>query len=418
MLAPRILHFAADQIFWDCGTLSACETLPDGLPHALDAEAAIDRHWRGRMQLTSSSESQKYNQPLVGINDDSIESFWRAAVLNYTSCNLTSQGDKSVAIWSVAKLVRDELNKERRDELEKEAYGGGLWQKALEEQLAWRMRDVAPEHEGRIPELQFRYPSWSWASVKGPVIAHDRLPMPRHYVVTDHQGESIAFKSVASNEDQEPVLERVPMAMCGYIGQGLLSYAVGKDAPSFHISGIHSEDTSSVFEVFLDEALPDGEVQHNLAFDFIMLAASASPPPGSRPAFSSRPSNSSSTSFPRPEDDSSENLVHSGIALLLTPLATYKARQNAAFRSLLQEVVERSPEKSWPDPAYGQGKSLVDRTADMRQLSATLRTALHLVNGNQVQGLYRRVGAIEFRGVEQHVWDKIVEGGLKKIWLD
>lgn len=91
MLSPRILHFAHDQIFWDCGTISACEILPSGLPIKLDYVASTDRHWRGRLQESSSLA----HAPLSGVNTDSLGGFWSSSVLNYTQCELTSQDDKS-----------------------------------------------------------------------------------------------------------------------------------------------------------------------------------------------------------------------------------------------------------------------------------------------------------------------------------
>ena len=180
MLAPRILHFARNQIFWDCGTISACEAIPCGLPQPLDTIAATDRHWRGRLQeITSLGRS-----PFSGANDDSMEEFWKSSVLKYTSCNLSKQKDKTKAIWSVAKIVRDALPNN-------EEYGGGMWEHALEEQLAWRVADV--KRSERMSELQLRNPSWSWASVKGAILAQHRGPFERLYIVKDHNGKPISF---------------------------------------------------------------------------------------------------------------------------------------------------------------------------------------------------------------------------------
>src|SRR4051812_36542717 len=123
MLSPRIIHFTRSQLFWDCSTLSACESLPHGLPFALSATAAADRHWRGRIQRRNTS--QKASESIV---EDSLEAFWKTVVLHYTSCKLTNQKNKTDAIWSVAKLVRDHL--ELPDE-----YGYGLWENMLHEQL-------------------------------------------------------------------------------------------------------------------------------------------------------------------------------------------------------------------------------------------------------------------------------------------
>src|SRR5262245_7470720 len=102
MLAPRILHFAEHQVFWDCPSISACESLPSGLPTPMDNAARPDRHWRSRLQ-----EPEGKHEPLAGASDDSLEDFWKTAINKYTSCALTMGKDKKIAMWGIAKLVRD-----------------------------------------------------------------------------------------------------------------------------------------------------------------------------------------------------------------------------------------------------------------------------------------------------------------------
>ncbi|KAF1968019.1 HET-domain-containing protein, partial [Bimuria novae-zelandiae CBS 107.79] len=387
MLAPRILHFAGSQIFWDCSTISACEVLPKGLPHAIDAGASIDRHWRGRMQIASTAAQSKYQQPLVGAYDDSIESFWSSALLNYTSCNLTDQGDKSVAIWSIAKLVRDVLD---------EKYGGGLWEHRLEEQLAWHVRDVARNHMSRLPELQHLHPSWSWVSLKGPIIAHGRLPKAREYVVTDHDGKAIAFKSHFEDNDKEPVLERVPLPMLGYVAQGTLATKAESQAFAVELSGLDQQKPGGSFDVFLDEALPPTSKKDPTSQPFIILASSVTSANESghyRPSQRMTPRLSGyAATRPTALGGPTAPTTYSGIALLLVPMSAYIARQKSTFKELLQEVVRRSPEQSWPDPPYGKGKSLVDQTRDMQKLVTTLGGALNYVKGKDGTSgqLYRR----------------------------
>ena len=63
-----------------------------------------------------------------------MEDFWKPAVKNYTSCNLTKQSDKRMAGWGIAKLVRDSLESG-------EEYSAGMWEHHLEEQLAWTVAD-------------------------------------------------------------------------------------------------------------------------------------------------------------------------------------------------------------------------------------------------------------------------------------
>lgn len=420
MLAPRILHFAGSQIFWDCSTLSACETFPHGLPHSLDAHASTDRHWRGRMQLASPDKSSD-EQPLIGEDDDSMETFWRAAVLSYTSCDLTNQGDKSIAIWSIAKLVRDILG---------ETYGGGLWEANLEEQLAWHVRDPAPVDLGRIHELQHLYPSWSWASIKGPVVAHNRLARARQYVVTNHTGDAIAFQSQYEGEKHEPKLLRLPMDMLGYVAEGTLAQISGSYCLNLDLPADDLHIPATCFNVFLDESPTDTSEFVQATYPFIVLAASATSADGTRPGLTSQQRSSGNSAWPRNQSDShvavprqqakSSPITYSGIGLLLEPVTAYKARQDVALGKLLREVVSRSPDRSWPDPPYGQGKSLVDRTTDVRLLVGTLRKTLRYVEeqGCQKDSLVRRVGAIQFRDIGERAWEAMTRDGKSKIWLD
>lgn len=113
-----------------------------------------------------------------------MEGFWSSAVLNYTRCDLTNQSDKSVAIWSIAKLVRDAWNDE---------YGAGHWAAALEEQLAWRVADAKASK--RDVHLQWKQPSWSWTSVKGTILLPERMAANRCYRVKGHDGHALAFKT-------------------------------------------------------------------------------------------------------------------------------------------------------------------------------------------------------------------------------
>ena len=171
------MHFSRHQVFWDCTEMSACETIPAGLPLPLDQQSAMDRHWRGRLQ-----ESTRGTMLLSGVNDDSLDDFWQRSVQSYTSLDLTKQSDKRMAIWGVAKRVRDMLD---------EDYVAGMWEGALEEQLAWR---VANYTAAERPEDLATNPTWSWASMKGTILASERSERRRRsYIVTNHTGEQISF---------------------------------------------------------------------------------------------------------------------------------------------------------------------------------------------------------------------------------
>jgi len=238
MLSPRLLHFTQNQIFWDCCTTSACETLPTGLPLPLDRLAATDRHWRGRLSFTKDGTSKTLSGP---IDNESSDGFWLSAVQYYTSCNLTNQGDKSVAIWSVAKILRD---------IFQESYAVGMWSNNLEEQLAWRVKNVKKSER---PWDLSSLPSWSWTSVKGSILPQHRITR-RTYRVKDPKGDAIAFnsKDPNGNRNQEPKLVGKALAMSGYVHDGSIE-AREKSQDKYAIKIKLDEHKYVLLDAFPDE---------------------------------------------------------------------------------------------------------------------------------------------------------------------
>lgn len=181
MLSPRILHFSRKQIFWECSTISACETLPLGLPKPVDTMSSMDRNWRLRLQKITAINRDS----IAGDADVSLDQFWKQAVRSYTKCDLTNQSDKILAIFGIAKLVGDDLGGEK--------FEAGMWQHSLHEQLAWRVVDCRTA--SRAEDLRHN-PTWSWASVKGEIELTDRSPNEkRFYVIRNHGGEFIGFEA-------------------------------------------------------------------------------------------------------------------------------------------------------------------------------------------------------------------------------
>jgi len=363
--------------------------------------------------MSSTSETGEPQAPLVGPNDDSLESFWKSALLNYTSCNLTSQTDKTVAIWSIAKIVRDALNEKDPDE----EYGGGMWRNGLHEQLAWRMKDSGVPGT-RIPELQIKRPSWSWASVKGPVIASDRLCPPRCYTVTDHEGQPellFEIEDYGDNRDGEPVLVTKPLAMAGFMGEGAIVHDHKAGTPRLEVSmsGNDQEsiapedDQTGTFEIFLDESPAGDQPASKKQYSFIIVAATATDADG---IYIQYPTTEG------PGTEKEQTATYSGTALLLISHKEYASQQEAKFQASVK-AVEQNPNA--PDPPYGQGKSLVAQMKEMRELVDLLREREKRDGlGVDVNRWYRRVGAVQFRGVGGKRWESIMRKGRTKILLD
>ncbi|CAI6333809.1 unnamed protein product [Periconia digitata] len=372
MLSPRLLHFTKSQIFWDCSTLSACEAIPKGLPHAVDRHAVVDRHWRGRLNETVDDPN---SPPLIGPNADSLENFWKTALLRYTKCNLTDQKDKRVAIWSVAKLVRDALQRKGPGE----EYGGGLWARNLHEQLAWRA--ASPFKNARLDKLQSGSPSWSWASVKGPIHVQDRLVNERDYVVESHQGEHIAFRVKTGSRDKEPELQGTgSIDMNCYLGRS----AIVKNNSFLTHRLTLGEEVSDTIHVFLDET-PELENLQSMECHFVILAASLD-----------RHHKITQTSY-------------SGIGLVLVSLDAYKMQQQAKLTAL--ETLR----------AEGQRTGVVDEELDNWYEACSVWNQELLARCESLdvsEPHFRRIGALQFSGMSANTWAQISDPGRSKFWLD
>lgn len=131
LLAPRTLHFAETQIYWQCESLCASEIYVDGLPYTTPLN--------GKSQLASTREK------------------WWTIVGEFTSRSLTHETeDKLVALSGIARRVA------MNDHLKDNEYLAGIWRHDLPFGLFWRSTSGGfPLHNG--------VPSWSWASISGNV---------------------------------------------------------------------------------------------------------------------------------------------------------------------------------------------------------------------------------------------------------
>ncbi|KAK0724522.1 heterokaryon incompatibility protein-domain-containing protein [Lasiosphaeris hirsuta] len=144
LLSPRVLHFDKDQLLWECNELVACERHPLGLSPPLPAAESprIFRIDAGR-------------SPTRSRNSD-IYKIWAPVIHAYSSCAITKDTDRLVALHGIATKVQSVLGCR---------YVSGLWERGLESQLAWNV--VKPKSAHRPAEHVA--PSWSWASVVGEV---------------------------------------------------------------------------------------------------------------------------------------------------------------------------------------------------------------------------------------------------------
>ena len=158
ILAPRVLHFAQSQIFWECNGSHesqgfwASEKFLAGLPFRF--------HRDDRRQI------------LQKMKDDDAKSWlpvWGSIVQAYTRRNLTKPEDKLVALSGLAEQMSRSLKSEHV------GYAAGLWEENLIYQLLWSTSGESVRSE------IYRGPSWSWASLEGPILPNLTFGEMSHY---------------------------------------------------------------------------------------------------------------------------------------------------------------------------------------------------------------------------------------------
>ncbi|KAI1660233.1 HET-domain-containing protein [Daldinia decipiens] len=216
-LTTRTIHFAKSQIFWECleeinresqtmsGSLASLESLramimrdADSVEGGKKAALEFTKLKEASLKETSQKETSlkshrrphdegrleriyKYRRNIVGyFKSRGVLKFdkpkeittelhpsprlvriyeeWTRIVEYYTSCRLTNESDRLIALSGIAKAFQETTG---------DTYLAGLWKDALVPCLAW--------HTGGFAGVQVRRneyaPSWSWASITGGMVS-------------------------------------------------------------------------------------------------------------------------------------------------------------------------------------------------------------------------------------------------------
>lgn len=133
------------------------EQLPVGLvDSAKDAEFSKPRSY-GLFDLASTCEGMRRPK----LHDPNAAVDWPILVRNYTTCKLTKQSDRLVAIAVSAKVLAS---------AGKDQYVAGIWTKTLPDALGWKVIEQPdPEYYIHDPATQYYAPSFSWAAAESEV---------------------------------------------------------------------------------------------------------------------------------------------------------------------------------------------------------------------------------------------------------
>ncbi|KAM7183702.1 hypothetical protein V8F33_013429 [Rhypophila sp. PSN 637] len=95
-IAPRVLYFDADQVYWRCLSLSANESFPRGYPFG----------GLSRMLMMSLDPEDHSDIPLSAAPELKGFRLWEGILQHYSGCDLTFATDNLVAISGLAKRLQ------------------------------------------------------------------------------------------------------------------------------------------------------------------------------------------------------------------------------------------------------------------------------------------------------------------------
>ncbi|KAF2130045.1 HET-domain-containing protein [Dothidotthia symphoricarpi CBS 119687] len=171
ILSPRILHFGK-ELFWECRQHSASETYPRGLSDYFDKNPS------SRFKIDNDI-CMRTTLPHALNNKHEWYAKWHSLVETYSATHFTNPNDKLIVLSGIAKQFAALTN---------DIYVAGLWHAVLELELLW-MTPTKTKHSDDVfkwarPVL-YRAPTWSWASIEGPVLLYQWVPKQILFEVQD-----------------------------------------------------------------------------------------------------------------------------------------------------------------------------------------------------------------------------------------
>lgn len=146
-LSSRVLHLCQDQIFFECIRCRRFES------EVLPAAGFDPNNEFNVFHMPSEAHEIRRGKPSATVHN--IFS-WYAIIEDYARRALTVPRDKLVAIAGLAKRAHRTLEG---------TYLAGLWSTQLHIGLTW----MVDQHASTSRAPEYRAPSWSWASMDGPI---------------------------------------------------------------------------------------------------------------------------------------------------------------------------------------------------------------------------------------------------------
>jgi len=158
-LSPRVLIYGREMMGWLCDSCTDTE-------HGGSFDHTEDPHpplLAPRLQLTNPHKMLGKEYDLYHYLNVKAKAVgrWASIVNEFTRRNITRGSDRLPALSGIAKQIQLETGDE---------YLAGLWKKDLRYDMLWKVSILFSKEtdEWKRP-ANYRAPSWSWASIEGPI---------------------------------------------------------------------------------------------------------------------------------------------------------------------------------------------------------------------------------------------------------
>ncbi|KAH8760352.1 heterokaryon incompatibility protein-domain-containing protein, partial [Diaporthe sp. PMI_573] len=219
-ISRRVIHYTETQVLWECRTIQASEGLPYG-NRGLWTERVLDDE----------------------LNDELVLTTWHGVVRDYSDRDLTEFTDKFPALSGLAAVIREYKPANCR-------YLAGLWEDNFLSDLGWVSwsRDGVSITNTRYPE--YVAPTWSWASVAGPVL-YSSKPYPPHSTKNyandpKHMLKVLDIWVQTSTNDPFGAVEHAVLTCTAGLVPVLIGGKNGHD-PDYHLETLHGVRMGSIF---------------------------------------------------------------------------------------------------------------------------------------------------------------------------
>ncbi|KAL2066630.1 hypothetical protein VTL71DRAFT_2701 [Oculimacula yallundae] len=148
LVSPRIIHFSERELFWECDTISARESNSQVYTQQGQGTQWEDENFKRSLQFPGKNTSQ-------------IMDSWYKVVSQYSCLQLTMKRDIFPAISGIAQIFSEATGFQ---------YIAGMWLEDIHSALLWYRLYLGRRDFGQDRTTKdWRAPSWSWASLEGPV---------------------------------------------------------------------------------------------------------------------------------------------------------------------------------------------------------------------------------------------------------